>query len=350
MSPKRKPHTIKIIAWIPIWIIALFTPAKSFRNNPVIGSKVLNTLGLHVLRLLIARTVTWARWTYLAPLMSESERFEFHRQGYLVLEDFLDEGSIKAIREEVAAHTGEVRQMTQGNTATQRILMDTEALDGKPELNELNGSMSLQARLRYAAANISYPLMYVQRIRNGHQDGGVDPQKTMHADTFHPTMKAWLFLEDVTEEMGPFTYVKGSNRLTWKRLAWEYKRSITARETPDGYSEKGSFRATPEDLREMNLPNPLGLSVKAGTLVIANTNGFHGRGAAQEGQSRLELWAYARPSPFNPLPGIPGSVWSTIKMGALKRFWRHKDKSAAKRNSKASWHVIPANEMTDFKP
>lgn len=238
--------------------------------------------------------------------------------------------------------------MTQGDTATQRILLDAEASATKPRLTEITKGKGLQARLRYTAAHAAPPLLYIQRIRNGHQTGKTDPQKTMHADTFHPTMKAWLFLEDVTPEKGPFTYVKGSNRLTWRRLKWEYKRSITARDNPDGYSEKGSFRARSDDLTVMGLPAPTGICAEAGTLVIANTNGFHGRGQAAAGASRLEVWAYARPSPFNPLPGIPFAFWGNVQNAILKAFWRHKDKVAARKNSKASWHLIPPEKMTDL--
>lgn len=31
-----------------------------------------------------------------------------------------------------------------------------------------------------------------------------DPQNDLHMDTFHPTVKAWLWLDDVDEDMGPF--------------------------------------------------------------------------------------------------------------------------------------------------
>lgn len=345
---KTTPNLIKRLAMLPVWVLALLTSAKSFRDNPVIGSKRLNKAGLHIVRVLLARAVTCLRWAYLSPLMAKEERHQFHKDGYLIVPDFISAEIISMIRAEVSAHQGDVRQMTQGDTATQRILLDKTAFSGKPTLANFAKTKGFQARLRYAAAHAAPPLLYVQRIRNGQHTGKADPQKTMHADTFHPTMKAWLFLEDVTPAKGPFTYVTGSNQLTWKRLKWEHQRSITARDNPDGYSEKGSFRAGPDDLSAMGLPKPTGICAKAGTLVIANTNGFHGRGQAEAGASRLEVWAYARPSPFNPLPGIPFAFWNGVQTSVLKAFWRHKDKVAARKNSKASWHLIPPEHMTDF--
>ena len=49
---------------------------------------------------------------------------------------------------------------------------------------------------------------------------------TLHADTFHPTAKFWLFLDDVGIEDGPFAYVPGSHKLTPERLAWEHEQAL----------------------------------------------------------------------------------------------------------------------------
>lgn len=347
MAAKRPLY--QQILMMPIHLVSVLTPAKSFRDNPVIGSVILNSAGLHILRVLLARLITFWRWIMLAGLMERDERKSFHRDGFVVIPGFLSPADVSAIRSEISAHASDVRQMTQGNTATQRILLDPKGLSGKPVLRRLTLNRGFMNRLCYGAAKLTPPLLYVQRIRNGFREADVDPQKTMHADTFHPTMKAWLFLEDITPGKGPFTYVRGSNRLTWLRLVWEYKRSRTAKHNPDGYSEKGSFRASPEDLAAMRLDSPTAVCVTAGTLVIADTNGFHGRGAAENGQSRLEVWAYSRPSPFNPLPGLPFGWVATLQNEVLQRYWRHKDQQAAARNSHASWHLIPADKMTDLE-
>ena len=334
---------------IPIWLVSLLTPAKSFRDNPVIGSRTLNTLGLHVFRILLARIFVWLRWIILSPLVEKAKRQQFHREGFMVFEDFISPEQVSDIRREIRNHSGETRQMIQGDTATQRFLLDDANLAHKPALATVTKSKILRRALSYGAASLNPPLLYIQRIRNALNSGKPDPQKNMHADTFHPTMKAWLFLEDVTADKGPFTYVRGSNRMTWARLKWEYKRSLKARQNPDGYSEKGSFRATADDLTQMGLPVPEGLTAKAGTLVVADTNGFHGRGQAKASESRLEIWAYSRPTPFNPLPGFPFKWLDRVQMSVLKSHWRRKDTQAAHRNSKASWHLIPANQMTDLE-
>lgn len=335
----------------PYWLLSPVTQAKSFRDNPVIGSRLLNRLGLHVARILLAHLTSAIRWIVLSPFMPKKFRQQYRQNGFVLVENFLNRNEVAAVRADICAYRGETRQLTQGDTATQRFLLDREALRKAPHLQQVANSGLLKSYLNYTGAKIAAPLLYVQRIRNGKQQGGADPQKNIHSDTFHPTMKAWLFLEDVTAAKGPFTYVAGSNRLTWKRLVWEYKRSVNAATMNDKYSEKGSMRAEPADLKAMGLPEPKGITAKAGTLVIANTNGFHGRGQAENGASRLELWAFSRHNPFNPLPGLALPFARALKNTAMKIFWRRADKKAAAKNSQASWHLIPAEDMVgDLTP
>jgi len=334
----------KIYMW-PVWLFALSTQAKSFRDNPVIGSRVLNLFGLHIVRVLLARASSWFRWTLLAPLMPASLRKSFHQDGYVLIDNFLSPIETSAILSEVAAYQGPVRQMTQGDTATQRILLEDKTLITMPKLAAAVGGRKYRNYLAYAGGKWSHSIQYIQRIHNGFREAAADPQKIMHSDTFHPTVKAWLFLEDVSKDKGPFTYIPGSARLTWARLKWEYQRSVNAAKMSDKYSEKGSLRAAPADLEAMGLANPQGITAKAGTLVIANTNGFHGRGAAAAGASRVEIWAYSRHNPFSIWPGLPLDSVANIKHWIMQTNWRRLDARAERQNSRASWHLVEPAAM-----
>ncbi len=337
-------NLFKVYMW-PVWIFALGTQEKNFKANPILGSKLLNKLGLHILRVLLAHSAAHVRWFLLRRHMPKPFRKAFHNQGYVAIEDFISPEEVAKIRADVFAYSGEVRQMTQGDTATQRFLLDTSTLDKAPSIKAITENKDFRNFLSYTAGKATLPMLYIQRIRNGFRAEKADPQKNMHSDTFHPTMKAWLFLEDVTEEKGPFTYVAGSNRLTKKRLLWEYRKSTGAAQMNDKYSEKGSLRAGPEDLKEMGLPEPKGITAKAGTLVIANTNGFHGRGQAEAGASRMEIWAYSRHNPFNIYPGLNLAFVPSVKHKIMTAFLRKKDRKAAAKGSKASWHLISADKM-----
>ena len=175
--------------------------------------------------------------------------------------------------------------------------------------------------------------MWIQSILRHAHDGAPDPQTALHADTFHPTVKAWLFLMDVAADAGPFTYVPGSHRLTSERLAWERRMSLAAPSSRDPEIRQGSFRIDPAELAALGLPEPRAFAVPANTLIVADTFGFHARGPSAGRSVRVEIWAYGRRSPFVPWPGL--DWWS----GA-----------ALARRSLLSWRLGDLMERAGVKP
>jgi hypothetical protein len=156
-------------------------------------------------------------------------------------------------------------------------------------------------------------VVWVQSILRHACAGPADPQTFLHADTFHPTVKAWLFLTDVAEDAGPFTYVPGSHRLTVQRLGWERRMSLSARHSPNAEDRQGSFRIDPAELASLGLPQPRVFAVPANTLIVADTFGFHARGPSDRPSLRVEVWAYGRRSPFMPWAALV--PWTTSALG-----------------------------------
>jgi hypothetical protein len=113
----------------------------------------------------------------------------------------------------------------------------------------------------------------------------------IHADTHFPTVKAWLYLNDIDETNGALVYAPGSHRLSWGRLLYEYEASIrVARSKVNGAVHTsvpyGLVRMPrPEQLKRMGIAER-STCAKANTLVIANTMGFHRRGEFQPDTTR----------------------------------------------------------------
>jgi hypothetical protein len=336
---------LKSVAMTPVWLVQVFGMSKSFKDNPILGSPLLNRLGLHASRLVAAHALNRLRLIGLSPLVDAETRAVFDRDGFVLIENFLPADEFKALEAEVRSCRGQVRECIQGDTLTHRILLDDEALARMPAVARLLDDRRYERLLKYCGARLKRPLYYIQSIKNGFVRGGPDPQKVLHADTFHPTMKAWFFIDEVTPDKGPFTYVPGSHRLTWARLKWEYRRSIEGRHLHDGYSEKGSMRAEPADLAELGLPAPKAICARPNTLVVADTHGFHCRGDAVPHSSRLEVWAYSRTNPFNPLPGLGLKLFSRIEHRLAHAWWNWEDERAKKRNTISSWHPVPSEKM-----
>ena len=330
----------------PFYALGIFTGAKSFRDNPIIGSKLLNMLGLHVARIVVAAAMTKIRFLFLAPLMDKSERQSFAQNGYLLIENFLPEEVFESLNEEVRNMKDvEVRQCIQGDTLTQRVLLCDEVLSDAPMCQQLVHNREFLDRLKYAAARNISPIFYVQNIKNNASDAPADPQRNLHSDTFHSTMKAWLFLDEVGDHNGPFTYVAGSHKLSIKRLKWEYRKSIEGSKQENPYGSRGSLRVADDELSAMGMPEPSAFKVPANTLVIADTHGFHRRGAASEASSRLEIWAYSRTNPFNPLVGFNFQWYNRFSHHVIDKVLKRRDRIAEAKGMRASWHLVDSSEM-----
>lgn len=323
--------------------LACLGQGKSFEANPILGSRLLNRLGLHPARVALAAAMTRWRWSLLRQLMPADLRARFHRDGFVAIEGFVGDVELAAIRRELGALAGAAREMTQGDTRTQRVLLDAAAMRRTPALRRLARGRHLLDLLSYASARWHPPRMYVQRIRRGAARS--DPQTDLHADTFHPTMKAWLYLEDVGDGDGPFEYVPGSHRLTRARLGWERAASLRWSESGCRYSRRGSSRIAEDRLADLGLPPPRSIPGRAGTLIIANTHGFHRRGAARPGASRLELWAFSRSNPFSPFPGLGVMALGWIEDAVHQWLLLRQDLAAARRGQPATWRMIDRRDM-----
>ncbi|PXA83378.1 phytanoyl-CoA dioxygenase [Nostoc sp. 3335mG] len=289
---------------LPWWIAQLPTGAKAFCDNPVIGSPTLNHWGLHVGRIRLAAALARSRRHRLRHLVNEADRSAFERDGFILKRDFLASDAFADLRRQVLGFRGPAREMTQGDTITRRIALDPPALRAMPAAADLIASPAWRGLNRFVGSFDSEPITYVQTILSHVRPGDPDPQTALHADTFHPTVKAWLFLTDVAEDEGPFVYVPGSHRMTPARRAWEKARSILARDGLDRLSSRGSLRIAPEELAGLGLPEPRAFAVPANTLIVADTSGFHARGPSVRASTRIEIWTYGRRNPFLPWTGL----------------------------------------------
>jgi hypothetical protein len=330
----------------PLWAAQLLTGAKSFGDNPLIGSRRLNELGLHVGRVRLAHRLAARRRRALAGRVAPADRAAFDRDGFVVKRNFLPPALFAALREQIRAYRGGARETVQGNAVTRRIALDPAALARIPTVADVLARPDWSALVHYAWSFSAQPLVYVQTILSHAVAGADDPQCALHADTFHPTVKAWLFLTDVAEDEGPFTYVPGSHQPTEARLDWERRMSLGAAASPDRLTRRGSFRVSPSDLAGLGLPEPTALAVPANTLVVADTHGFHARGPSVRPARRVEIWAHGRRNPFLPWSGL--DPWAAGGIGDYRvpLYWRGADLAERLGLGRNVWR--PREEVSAF--
>ena len=296
----------------PYWSFALFTGAKSFADNPILGSETLNRWGLHVWRVRAAHWMARLRRRRLAHLVPDELRKQFDRDGFVVVRNVMSEGEFRLVQQAILHSEFECREQLQGDTVTRRVSFSPKLANRLPQIAALLASNRWSGLLAYAASTRNRPLYYIQTISAGKTCGAPDPQLELHADTFHPSMKAWLFLTDVEEDGRPLAYVARSHRATKERLQWEQRRSVEVMRAGDRLSQRGSLRVSLEELEGLGLPQPTEFVVPANTLVVADTCGFHARCSSARPTIRVELWAYSRRSPFLPWTGGGLAAWAPI--------------------------------------
>ena len=294
---------------LPLQALAVATTAKSFRDNPVIGSPRLNRWGLHVLRRRAAAAVATWRRARLAALVPAEDREAFLRDGYLVKPNFLPQAQFEALRAEILAHRAPCREFIDGSTMTRQLPLDPAALRDLPVAREALLSSRYLGLHAFIGAYRRRPYLFVQSVFSGVRDAPPDVQSHFHADTFHATVKSWLLLTPVAPGEAGFTYIPGSHRPSRRREAWERHVSLTAHAHQDRLTGEGSLRISEADLHRLGYAPPLKIAAAPNTLIIADTSGFHRRGLSDGFACRISIWAYSRSNPFipwwsgDPLPG-----------------------------------------------
>jgi len=334
-------------AMAPLWIAQLATGTKSFEHNPLIGSRRLNEWGLHARRVALAYRLANARRRKLADMILGEDREAFERDGFVVRPDFLLPGHFTALLRQIKAYRGPLREISEGDTIMRKIALDGRTLARLPAVVAVLRSPNWRGLIHYVGSRDAEPVVWIQSILRHACAGPADPQTFLHADTFHPTVKAWLFLTDVAENAGPFTYVPGSHRLTAERLAWEQRMSLGARHSYNAEVREGSFRIDPDELPSLRLPQPRSFAVPANTLIVADTFGFHARGPSIGPSLRVEIWAYGRRSPF---PSLAAHVpWTTAALGRRSVLsWKLGDLLEAVGVKKNRWRA--RTEISPFEP
>ncbi|CAA6802814.1 MAG: Phytanoyl-CoA dioxygenase [uncultured Thiotrichaceae bacterium] len=337
-------HILKHLYLAPIWLLELLSSAKSFQSNPILGNALLNRLGLHVCRLLLSHTIMRLRMHSLTWGLSKADRQAYFRDGYLLKENYLSSSKHRCLKEELSLFSGETRQSIQGNAIVERTALAPHTLSEAPALRSLLSAANFKRLCRFTSGHVRPPLFYLETIQNDAYEQGVDPQKSFHSDTFHPTMKCWYFPNQVTPKHGAFTYIPGSHRLTWKRLKWEYQQSINATSLKNALSQRGSFRFSDEDIQVLGLTNPISFTVHPNSLLFANTFGIHRRGDSEGSTTRTSIWGDSRTNPFIPFPGLTNNWINEFQYTLLNTYRKNVDRQAAKAGRPSPWKRVPKKD------
>lgn len=330
---------MKNIFKYPFYFLDVFGSGKSFSQNPVLGNYRLNSWGLHKWRVQIAADMAGSRRRRLGRLLSPEDREQLSNRGYLIKRDYLPEPVFRQLKSEIYSQPLAAREMRQGPTVTRMIALGPGASQSMPVTGEVLQDRRLRDLMYFAASYGGEPVYMIHVIMVDPSLRQSDPQADMHSDTFHSTAKAWLFLHDVGPDDGPFSYVPGSHLLTPERMQWEFEQSLAASSDPRSHHGYGSFRISPAELQRFGYV-PETVSVKANTLVIADTRGFHGRTPSRKPTMRISLDVYLRRSPFWPWIGFDISSLPFLRGRSLGLYLGYLDLLEKRFGRRSIWRDV----------
>ena len=295
-SPLRK--------FIVAAIMQVYLHSAVFSQNKNLKGRISNILGLQVFRVLVARGLLQLRRLIL--FRDYPRRFPecatLQRDGIVVIPNFLRPDQFEALKAEFdqTYQQAQVRNAYAGRYNSEVNKIDfkggiapplTSAFFDHPLLNALLEFGEARKVNRFKPRWSGRVNCWFERILHaGETAEKFDPQILLHRDTFFSTHKVIFYMSDVTLEDGPYTYVKGSQRLSLKRLTLEYKNSI--KKTPDS-----SIRAPLSDPKYHKMQEYPVIG-KRNTLVITDVFGFHRRGDAHQGRIRETIRMSVRSNPF----------------------------------------------------
>jgi hypothetical protein len=262
----------------PKFITKFFDPPLRFG-----GGLVLNALGYHLLRILFFQ-VSYAV-KKRKKLEGEREQKVLRKlmdKGIVVIPDFFSSEVFDEIRREY-----EAMNLPLVNERAPRIERSNVVGEGMKTLAPvLETHLARNAFINnVVSAAMRQTLTFMPNIaieKSGFSAEDLAKESTDKADNLHfdvsyPTIKCFMYLNDVDERNAAFRFAPHSHKMTFARAWMEYRMSVPFWL----WSKEDRQKITPEV--DINWVKGQGLMLdsingRANTLIIANTMGLHRRG------------------------------------------------------------------------
>lgn len=271
---------------------------RVFSDDKVVASKLLNLLGVQVMRALAARLLYSVRRDHVVDSIKE-KAIQLRTDGILIWPNFLPPEDFEMVQQEfhsvIKGTDGTSKTHKQGSSTLSVISVNSFSEIRIPSTYEFLADQRLRAVLESAEKR---PLDDLWRygqfeVLTQEEDAAQeDTESQLHSDIWFNTHKAWFYLDDVTKEDGPLVYLKGSHHLNLVQLYYLYGESWKRS------SESNPSRRIPRaEIEHLGLAESV-VTCGKNTLVVANTCGYHRRLQGRAGRRRHALHLFLRADPF----------------------------------------------------
>ena len=271
-----------------------------FSGQKVIHNTFLNLIGLHVFRILLSRLFYSIRTMLLFSELSDDQK-TLRQDGIIIIKNFLPNEKFRAIKHEfenAKNFDGTDSEINDGDSIWTRRKFNRIQYSKLSNTNDFLSDVRLLDLISVGEARkvtpdaIWFDEMYYpeKKIAGKHEAANAE---LAHVDVFFHAHKSMYFIDDVSDEDGPFNFSPGSQHLSVKRLWFEYKKSIGHKKP-----ENAGFQANEKDRIFLGLKNIKAI-VPANTLVVFDGCAFHKRGDALVGSKRSAIFLQFRYNPFS---------------------------------------------------
>ena len=277
-------------------ILEIFSSKKS------VNSKILNIFGLQILRYILAKIAYYLSDYFIKKKSKEIKDYE--NKGYALIENFLTNEDYLKVKNEFEKIFDKKKIARNVYENKSEINSSIDYFLYEFEDNEFNKKNFYNLYKVFKSEKIIDIFKSAERKNNitlfmrlervvTKNDLKNDVNSYWHVDTYHNTHKAWIYLDDIKKENGPFNYIVGSNRFSFQRLVWEYVNSIKI----SFYKNFLAFFLDEKKSKKFE-KKKIEIICNQNSFMIANTHGYHRRGDASINKVRNGISFFTRENPF----------------------------------------------------
>ncbi len=260
-------------------------------KNHILPSPTANKFGVPILRTIVSNLgIMLRRFKNCRPITSYEK--DLIKNGIVVIPNFLPEDEFQKLKKEFFNIISDenIKKTNSGSTKFSFKYLKKDEYTNYETVRNFSKNKQL-IRLICVAEGMKLfkelETLIFEKTDFGRPSEDTDPNKLFHSDVHFHSHKVLYYIDDVTEDNGPFAYCKGSHKNNLERLFFEFKRG----QLKDASKSSWRINDHQENKFFKNFFNKLmsnkkDVTGKANTLIITNVHGFHRRGDAKEGTSR----------------------------------------------------------------
>jgi len=277
-----------------------------FSKKHNLSSPLLNRLGAPVLRNILTNFFVNLRSYKNCKLKNDLE-LELVKNGIISIPNFLPINDFEDLKKEFKFLISQKKDEDRFK-GVKSISIQNHEFDQYPAMKKLRNNDKLKSLI--CAGEGLRKLEILNFLIENTKFGTKEHQKQdrnsfYHADVHFHSHKVLYYMNDVTEEHGPFTYLKKTHKNNFARLLYEFRRARLSNATDRSWRiEENLENNFLKEYFKKLLKNKYKAVGLANTLVIGNVHGFHKVGDASEGKERELIRITFRHNPLGFLSKI----------------------------------------------